>query len=525
MTTASPPPEDLNFARHLLQLNVARPQSLAFIDDESEIRYGELFDRVKRVGSALLERGLKRGERVMVVMPDRIEWPIAFLGAIYAGLVPVAVNTLLTPADYVYLLEHSNAAAVIATRDLLPKLLNARTDLAHAGPRLFVVVDAHENPRDVANHVSFASLLANGHSGYEGADTRQSDVALWLYSSGSTGRPKGVLHTHANLYWTAELYGKPVMGVSQSDRVFSAAKLFFAYGLGNALTFPLSVGGSAILMAERPTPAAVFKRLHRHEATIFCGAPTLYASLLATEQYERPSKLRLCTSAGEALPKEVGDRFVKHYGVDILDGLGSTEMLHIFVSNRTSDLCYGTTGLPVAGYEIELRDEQGEVIGGSAQIGDLWVKGPSAALLYWNDEAKTRSTFHGGWVRTGDKYLRRDDGRLVYAGRNDDMLKISGQYVSPFEVESTLMQHPCVLESAVIAVEDQLGISKSKAFVVLRQGQQPSAEMVDDLKTFVKSRLAPFKRPHHVEFVVELPKTSTGKIQRYLLRQKAKIAP
>jgi benzoate-CoA ligase len=520
---ATPPPEDLNFARHLLYLNEARPHSLAFIDDGAEIRYGELFDRVKRIGSALLKKGLRRGDRVLIVMPDRIEWPVAFLGAMYAGLVPVAVNTLLTVSDYAYLLEHSNAVAAVATSDLLSKLLEARAEMGAEAPRFFIVADAPGTAREAADCVSFASLVADGDPNYLGADTRQSDVALWLYSSGSTGRPKGVLHSHANLYWTAELYAKPVMGISASDRVFSAAKLFFAYGLGNALTFPLSVGAAAVLMAERPTSAAVIKRLHQHEATIFCGAPTLYASLLATDESQRPHKLRLCTSAGEALPKEVGTRFLERYGVDILDGLGSTEMLHIFVSNRASEVCYGTTGLPVDGYEIQLRDEEGRVLDGYSQIGDLWVKGPSAALLYWNDEAKTRSTFQDGWVRTGDKYMRRADGRLVYAGRNDDMLKISGQYVSPFEVESTLVAHPSVLESAVIGVTDQLGISKCKAYVVLRQGHQGSHELAEELKAFVKSRLAPFKRPHHVEFVLELPKTATGKIQRFRLRERSQL--
>jgi benzoate-CoA ligase len=514
------PPEDFNFARHLLRLNEARPDSLAFIDDETEIRYGAFFDRVKRFGSALIEHGLKRGDRVMIAMPDRIEWPIAFLGSMYAGLVPVAVNTLLTASDYAYLFQHSEAVAAVTTRDLLKKLQEGSRELGGVDSRLYVVAGACDLP----DSVSFAALLEEGSNDFAGADTKQATVALWLYSSGSTGRPKGVLHTHANLYWTAELYAKPVMGILPSDRVFSAAKLFFAYGLGNALTFPLSVGAAAVLMAERPTPAAVTKRLHSHEATIFCGAPTLYASLVTLEASERPAKLRLCTSAGEALPEEVGTRFVQQYGVDILDGLGSTEMLHIFVSNRLSSVCYGTTGLPVDGYEIQLRDEAGGILQGSAEIGDMWVRGPSAALLYWNDEVKTRSTFVSGWVRTGDKYQRRADGRLVYAGRNDDMLKISGQYVSPFEVESTLIQHPSVLECAVIAVADPLGISKCKAYVVLREGHQGSDVFADELKGFVKARLAPFKRPHHVEFVQELPKTATGKIQRYRLREQAGMA-
>jgi benzoate-CoA ligase len=332
------------------------------------------------------------------------------------------------------------------------------------------------------------------------------------------------VHTHANLYWTAELYGKPIMALQEADRVFSAAKLFFAYGLGNALTFPLTAGASVVLMSERPTPDSVLNRLCEHGATIFCGAPTLYASLLASSSSDKPTTLRLCTSAGEALPAEVGAKFARQFGADVLDGLGSTEMLHIFLSNRPSDISYGTSGKPVAGYEIQLRDEEGRVLGDD-QIGDLWVRGPSSALFYWNDRAKTHSTFHGDWLRTGDKYIRRADGYYVYAGRNDDMLKISGQYVSPFEVESTLLQHPSVLESAVIAVNDQSGISKCKAYVVLRTGHQANAQAADELRAFVKTRLAPFKRPHHVEFVTELPKTATGKIQRYRLREAARLAP
>jgi benzoate-CoA ligase len=514
-----PPPKDFNFSRYLLQINAGRGENLAFVDDQGEIRYGAFFESVKRFGSALLAKGLMPGNRVLLVIPDRIEWPIAFLGAIYAGLIPVPVNTLLTVADYAYLLEHSNAGVAIATDDLRSKLLQAKALMGGPGPRLYIEVGSAS--ARAADCVSFEGLLEGGDINYQGAVTKRSDVAFWLYSSGSTGRPKGVLHTHANLYWTAELYAKPVMGISENDRVFSAAKLFFAYGLGNALTFPMSVGGAAILMAERPTPAAVMQRLHRYEATIFCGAPTLYASLLTPQPSIRPGKLRLCTSAGEALPKEVGMRFLQQYGVDVLDGLGSTEMLHIFISNRVSAVSYGTSGLPVAGYEVQLRDEQGHILQGCNQMGDLWVKGPSAASLYWKDATKTRSTFREGWVRTGDKYHRRDDGRFVYAGRNDDMLKISGQYVSPFEVESTLMQHPAVLESAVIAMPDAVGIAKCKAYVVLKQGHHASEEFAEELKGFVKSRLAPFKRPHRIEFARELPKTSTGKIQRYRLREQS----
>jgi len=345
-------------------------------------------------------------------------------------------------------------------------------------------------------------------------------MAFWLYSSGSTGRPKGVVHTHANLFWTCELYAKRVLGLTEHDKVFSAAKLFFAYGLGNALSFPLTVGASVVLMADRPTPESVFTRIKQHQPTIFCGAPTLYAGMIASDHLPPKSSvaLRLCTSAGEALPREVGERFTRHFGVEIIDGLGSTEMLHIFLSNRPGDIRYGTTGKPVDGYEVEIRDESGMPVKPN-EIGDLWVRGPSAAVMYWNDRTRTRETFHGPWLRTGDKYTCLEDGYFVYAGRNDDMLRISGQYVSPFEVESALIQHEAVLESAVVGVPDGLGISKCKAFIVLQAGVIPSATLASELQFFVKERLAPFKRPHFVEFVSELPKTTTGKIQRFKLRE------
>ena len=519
---SSDAPEDLNLARHLLEVNRSHPESIAFIDDRGEISYGDLANKVRCFASALTQLGLSSGHRVLIVMPDSIEWPIAFLGVMYAGLVPVPLNTLLTPEDYAYLLDHSEAAAAVVSDDLLAKLLRARETSNRTRPeRLIVVGGTHALSDASYAHLTFDHMISSGSPTFPGACTTRGDVALWLYSSGSTGRPKGVVHTHENLYWTAELYGKPIMGVKSDDRVFSAAKLFFAYGLGNALTFPLSVGACSILMAERPTPPAIMKRIHDHRATIFCGAPTLYASLLAHGPARGPHSLRLCTSAGEALPREVGQRFSQEFGVDILDGLGSTEMLHIFISNRRSEICYGTTGKPVEGYQVELRDESGAQLEGEEQIGDLWVKGPTAALFYWKEEEKTHATFRDGWVRTGDKYARRQDGSYAYAGRNDDMLKISGQYVSPFEVESTLVDHPSVIESAVVAVPDELGILKSWAFVVLKTGISPGSSMAEELKQFVKGKLAPFKRPHFVEFVADLPKTATGKIQRFKLRERA----
>jgi benzoate-CoA ligase len=343
-----------------------------------------------------------------------------------------------------------------------------------------------------------------------------------LYSSGSTGAPKGTVHVHASLIQTAELYARPVLGIQENDVVFSAAKLFFAYGLGNALTFPMSVGATTVLMAERPTPAAVFKRLREHKATIFYGVPTLFAGLLASP--DAPARealaLRRCASAGEALPEELGKRWTQRYGVEILDGIGSTEMLHIFLSNRPGDVRYGTTGKPVPGYELRIVDDNGAEVN-RGEVGELQVSGPTAAALYWNNREKTRATFQGPWTRSGDKYSQTEDGYYVYAGRSDDMLKVSGIYVSPVEVEAALIAHASVLEAAVIGREDDDKLIKPCAYVVLKPDVARSDGLMDELKQFVKAQLAPYKYPRWIVFTDELPKTATGKIQRFKLRAQA----
>jgi benzoate-CoA ligase len=329
------------------------------------------------------------------------------------------------------------------------------------------------------------------------------------------------VHTHGNLYWTAALYARPVLGLNERDICFSAAKLFFAYGLGNGLSFPLSVGATTVLMAERPTPEATFKRWIDHQPTVFFGAPTGYAGMLASPRLPTREQvsLRLCSSAGEALPRDIGERFTARFGAEIIDGIGSTEMLHIFLSNRPGDVRYGTTGKPVPGYRVELRDDEGRILEGPDQVGDLFIAGPSAALMYWADRARSRATFQGGWTRSGDKYYRDADGYYVYAGRGDDMLKVSGQYVSPFEVESALMQHEAVLEAAVIGVPDAHGLTRAKAFVVLKDASRADDALSQELQAFVKDRLAPYKYPRLIVFLTELPKTATGKIQRFRLRE------
>ncbi|MDP2742885.1 MAG: benzoate-CoA ligase family protein, partial [Hydrogenophaga sp.] len=449
------PPERFNFARHLIELNAGRASKTALIDDAGTLTYGELAEQIQRCSAALRAMGLRREDRVLLLMHDCSDWVVSFLGALHAGVVPVAVNTLLTAKDYAYMLGDSRAQMALVSGALLPTLQSALDAGGHEVRQLVVSRATGELPPGA---IDFPAWL-NAQSAGAAVDTHGDEPAFWLYSSGSTGAPKGTVHTQANLYWTAELYGKGVLALTENDVVFSAAKLFFAYGLGNALSFPLSVGASVVLMAERPTPQACFKRFVDLKPTVFYGAPTGYGGMLASP--DLPAKeqvaLRLCSSAGEALPQDIGQRWTNHFGVEIIDGIGSTEMLHIFLSNRPGNVRYGTTGKGVPGYEVQLRDEDGSVIKGHNQIGDLYIQGPSAALMYWNNRAKSRDTFQGPWTKSGDKYTRDPDGYYTYAGRNDDMLKVSGIYVSPFEVEATLVQHPAVLEAAVIGKNDEEG--------------------------------------------------------------------
>ena len=513
MRPVTPPPADFNFAQHLIASNAHRAGKTALIDDLGTLTYGELTEQIRRFAGGLQAMGLKREERVLLLMQDSSDWVVAFLGALYAGVVPVAVNTLLTAEDYAFMLRNSRAQAALVSGALLPTL-KAAMDLVKTEVRQVVV---SRPTGDLAQgHFNMADFVVQ-NTPVLPAQTLADEPAFWLYSSGSTGQPKGTVHSQGNLYWTAALYGQGVLNLQETDTVFSAAKLFFAYGLGNALTFPLSVGATVVLMAERPTPQATFKRLVDHQPTVFYGAPTGYGGMLASPELPAKSQvaLRLCSSAGEALPRDIAVRWSAHFGCDIIDGIGSTEMLHVFLSNRPGDVRYGTTGKPVPGYEVQLRHEDGSVVTGHDEIGDLYIQGPSSALMYWNNREKSRDTFQGVWTKSGDKYTRDADGYYTYAGRNDDMLKVSGIYVSPFEVESTLVQHSAILEAAVIGKQDTDGLTKTKAFIVLKPGQSLTEA---EVKAFVKERLAPYKYPRFIEFMAELPKTATGKIQRFRLR-------
>ena len=486
----------------------------AFIEGDNILTYQELAQQSGKLAGLYASHGLQPEDRAVMIVLDTIEFPIIFWGSLKAGIVPAPLNTLLTAENYEIILRDSRAKALFVSKELLGIVEPVIAQCAFL--KAIFVVGAGEH-----RHLSFATELAK-HASVPAVDAIDDQCAFWLYSSGSTGRPKGVRHVHSSLKGTADTYGAQVLGVTAADTIFSAAKLFFAYGLGNSMTFPMSVGATTVLYRARPTPEKVLDTIAATRPTIFCGVPTLYAALLAAMGERIPvgfDRLRRCISAGEALPAEIGQRWTALTGIDILDGVGSTEMLHIFLSNRPDDVAYGASGVAVPGYELRLVNETGKEVG-EGEIGELLVKGASASDGYWNQREKSRSTFEGHWTRTGDKYERRADGRYVYCGRTDDMFKVSGLWVSPFEVEQAIITHPAVLEAAVVSATDEHGLEKPKAFVVLKSKVDP-AEFSAALKEHVKDKVGKWKYPRWIEIVDELPKTATGKIQRFKLRESA----
>ena len=475
----------------------------AYIDDFGSHSYLELFNMTTQVAVCLQKINAKPNQRILVCMLDTFTLPSVFLGAIRAGAIPILTSTMLTEKDYAYMIDDSEAKIAIVSDEFLPMFKKIKKNRKN-----FEIILSESEVTREKNCESFLDYIS-----------KPTDPCFWLYSSGSTGNPKGTIHKHESLYLTYELYAKSVLKISESDTIFSAAKIFFAYGLGNALSFPICAGSTVILKAQRPTPESVFDVLTTKEPTIFFGVPTLFAALLASNQFpdKKQLNLRLAVSAGEPLPPEIGKKWLEKTGVELLDGIGSTEMLHIFLSNKQGESRLGTTGTPVNGYKLKImNDDNKECL--KSEIGELYVEGATCSIGYWKKEEKSKTTFIDGWTKTGDKFIRDHDGYYIYQGRSDDMLKVGGIYVSPTEVENCLCEHPAVLESAVIGTPDERQLIKPKAFVVLNHNYSQSESLKDELKLHVKSNLAIFKYPRWITFIEELPKTATGKIMRYKLR-------
>ena len=511
---------DYNAAVDFVDRNVAEGlgAKTACIDPFRNLTYDEMRDAVARVGPMLTRMGIERESRIAMIMLDTVDFPVLFWGAIRAGIIPVLLNTRLTVDQYRFLLDDSRAKVAFVSTALLATVQEAAQDL----PWLKGIVVVGGGPDGVPR---FERLLSAENEGSAPARTSSDEVAYWLYSSGTTGNPKGVMHVHSSPMTMARAAGQDRIGIREDDVVFSAAKLFFSYGLGNAILCPMSVGATSIFYPERPTPQTVFETLRGYHPTMLYAVPTLYAAMLADPEctpQNGSKKLRLCFSAGEALPPHVGKAWKKRFGLDIVNGVGSTEMGHLFVTNLPGAVEYGTAGRAVKGYDLRLVDERDCEVADN-EMGELLVRGDTAALGYWNQRDKSRRTFEGEWTRTGDKYMRRPDGVYIFCGRTDDMFKVSGIWVSPTEVEAALIAHPRVAEAAVVPLEDGDGLIKPKAFVVLKEGEGTSLRRAlhDELKVHVKRSIGPWKYPRWIEFVDQLPKTASGKIQRHLLRAAA----
>ena len=519
-----PPRQPYNAVEDFVDANVARGAGArtAFVDPERALSYGELQQATCRLASAMQRLGLRQESRVALLLVDTVEFPIVFWGAIRAGIVAVPLNTLLTSTQYAQVLNDSRAEVLFVSPALIRMIEPVIEKLTWLRSAVIVGADGG-TPAKLGTLTAYRleDLLSGSEPQIWTAPTVADEVAFWLYSSGSTGDPKGTKHIHASLMATARRYGLGVLGIRDDDVVFSAAKLFFAYGLGNSMSFPMAVGAAAVLRPERLTPDLVFDVMRRYRPTIFYGVPTLYAALLAHGGIGHgvgSDRLRCCISAGEALPAHIGRRWREIVGLDILDGIGSTEMLHIFLSNRVGDVRYGTSGKPVPGYEARILGEDGRELG-PAEIGELVVRGPSSAEGYWNQRSKSQRTFVGEWTYTGDKYVRDADGYYQYCGRTDDMFKVSGYWVSPFELEAALVSHEAIQEAAVIGRAAEDGLIKPKAFIVLKNGYAASEDLFEALRAHVKERAGLRRYPHWFEVRAELPKTATGKIQRFRLRE------
>ncbi|HXO33387.1 MAG TPA: benzoate-CoA ligase family protein [Candidatus Acidoferrales bacterium] len=519
--TLAPPlilPDEFNAAVYFIDRHIAegRGAKVAIECGDIQVTYRELFERVNQVGNGLRSLGVRIEERVLLLLLDTPEFAVSFFGAIKIGAVPVPVNTLLKPADYAYLLNNSRARVAIVSESLL-SLIDATP--RHQLRYLETIVVVGDEPG--AGTVTFEELTHKSSATLDPQPTCKDDAAFWLYSSGSTGPPKACVHLQHDMVVSAERYAQGILNISENDRCFSVAKLFFAYGLGNGLYFSLAVGATSILLPGPPRPQNIFEVIERHRPTLFFSVPSNYAKLLS---HPPPggefvlSSLRHAISAGEALPATVFHRFKARFGIEILDAIGSTEALHMVISNRPGAVRPGSSGTVIPGFDARIVDDNNREVP-QGNIGNLVVRADSVCACYWNQHEKTKDTIEGHWIRTGDKYHQDEDGYFWYAGRSDDMLKVSGVWISPIEIESVLIEHPAVQEAVVVARTDQNGLTTPVACVVLRGGFPGTTELSLELQDFVISRLPAFKRPHAVEFFQEFPKTATGKLQRFKLRE------
>ncbi len=518
-------PPIFNAATYFVDRNLAegRAAKTAIFYEDQEISYGQVAEMVNRTGHALRDLGLQMEQRVLLLLLDCPQFPAAFFGGMKIGAVPIPTNTLMKPADYRYFLNDSRAVFAIVSEPLLTLLEPVRSQ-CHYLQQIIVVSQQPGGPNDLAlkskGYLLFHELLETASPELEAVATSRDDAAFWLYSSGTTGFPKGAVHLHRDMVYCTEYYARGILNMTENDLTFSVAKLFFAYGLGNGLYFSFGVGGSTILHPGRPEPLKLFEITSRLKPTLFFGVPTAYAAMLSQPGEFDMSSVRSGVSAGEALPKAVWERFEKRFGVEILDGIGSTEVLHIFVSNRPDDIRPGSTGKVVPGYEAKIVDETGREVEPNEE-GQLMIKGQSTCAYYWNKWDKTRETILGEWIRTGDKYHQDEDGYYWYHGRSDDMIKAGGIWVSPLEVENALIEHPAVQETGVVGRMDGDELLKPCAFVVVKSGYEAGPALEQELKQFVKDKIAVYKYPRWIVFVNMLPRTATGKLQRFKLREQS----
>jgi len=508
-------PPEFNVAREFIDrhLDEGRGDKLAIRSLHGDVTYRQLVAGVNRCANLLVGRGIKRGDRVLMVVKDCAEFFYVFWGAIKAGIVPVPLNTLLRAEDYAFMLENSGCAALVYSPEYTAEVGKALARMTVKPPQVLSVDGAGD---------TLVSQLADQSDQFSAVAAGPTDECFWLYSSGSTGAPKGAVHLHRDMVVTSEFYGARALGLAEDDICFSAAKLFFAYGLGNAMTFPLWAGATSVLLDGRPTPESTFAIIERFKPTVYFGVPTLYAVQLRALESAQPDldSIRLCVSAGEALPADIFRRWGDRTGLTILDGIGSTEALHIYISNLPDRCKPGSSGTVVKGYEAVVIDENNrEQVSG--RPGRLIVKGPSLAKYYWRNPEKTATTMRGEWLDTGDTCYRDEDGFFFYCGRSDDMLKVGGIWCSPVEIEATLIEHPAVLEAGVAGLADRCGLIKPEAWIVLAGGILRSDALEADLLRHCKSKMAPYKYPRRFHFVDELPMTATGKIKRFQLRAAA----